>query len=56
MALPQIVVTGSSGFLGRHLLDELKEKYRIFGIARRTPAKVGAARLRARHDRVTRTS
>ena len=42
MALPQIVVTGSSGFLGRHLLDELKEKYRIFGIARRTPAKVGA--------------
>jgi nucleoside-diphosphate-sugar epimerase len=42
MALPQIVVTGSSGFLGRHLLDELKEKYRIFGIARRSPAKVGA--------------
>jgi len=42
MALPQIVVTGSSGFLGRHLLDELKEEYRIFGIARRSPAKVGA--------------
>jgi len=42
MALPQIVVTGSSGFLGRHLLDELKEEYRIFGIARRSPAQVGA--------------
>jgi len=42
MALPQIVVTGSSGFLGRHLLDELKEEYRIFGIARRSPTQVGA--------------
>jgi nucleoside-diphosphate-sugar epimerase len=35
-------VTGSSGFLGRHLLDELKSDHRIYGIARRTPASTGA--------------
>lgn len=35
-------MTGSSGFLGRHLLDELKSDHRIYGIARRTPASTGA--------------
>lgn len=39
MALPQIIVTGSSGFVGRHLLEALSEHYRIFGIARRTQAR-----------------
>ncbi len=42
MSLPRVLVTGSSGFLGRHLLDELKSDYRVFGIARRTPAYTGA--------------
>jgi nucleoside-diphosphate-sugar epimerase len=36
------VVTGSSGFLGRHLLDAFKEDYRIFGIARRSQQRAGA--------------
>jgi nucleoside-diphosphate-sugar epimerase len=42
VSLPRVLVTGSSGFLGRHLLDELKSTHRIFGIARRTPAFTGA--------------
>ncbi len=42
MSLPRVLVTGSSGFLGRHLLDELKHDHRVFGIARRTPAFTGA--------------
>jgi nucleoside-diphosphate-sugar epimerase len=37
-----VLVTGSSGFLGRHLLDEMKGDYRVFGIARRSPAFTGA--------------
>jgi nucleoside-diphosphate-sugar epimerase len=36
--LPQIIVTGSSGFLGRQLLEALKEEFRIFGIARQSQA------------------
>ncbi len=36
MALPQIIVTGSSGFVGRHLLERLAGQYRIFGVARRS--------------------
>lgn len=42
MTLPAIVVTGGSGFVGRHLLDELKNKYRIFAIARRSQRECGA--------------
>jgi len=42
MALPTLVVTGSSGFLGRHLLDTHKERYRIVGLARRSQARSGA--------------
>jgi nucleoside-diphosphate-sugar epimerase len=33
---------GASGFLGRHLLDELKDEVRIEGIARRSQARSGA--------------
>jgi len=40
--LPRIVVTGSSGFLGRHLLALMQDDYRIFGIARRSQARSGA--------------
>jgi nucleoside-diphosphate-sugar epimerase len=42
MALPRIVVTGSSGFVGRHLLDAIKDYYRITGIARRSQLISGA--------------
>ena len=34
----RLVVLGASGFLGRHLLDALKDEVRIFGLARRTQA------------------
>jgi nucleoside-diphosphate-sugar epimerase len=36
MDTPRIIVTGASGFLGRHLLNGLKERYRIFALGRRS--------------------
>jgi nucleoside-diphosphate-sugar epimerase len=33
--LPTIIVTGASGFIGRHFLQEYKEDYFIYAIARR---------------------
>ncbi|MFN7987037.1 MAG: NAD(P)-dependent oxidoreductase [Thermoanaerobaculia bacterium] len=42
MALPTIILTGASGFVGRHLLEALAEDYRIFGIARRSQHRCGA--------------
>ncbi|MCB1182281.1 NAD(P)-dependent oxidoreductase [bacterium] len=42
MALPRILVTGASGFIGRHLLDALKDRYRIVSLARRSQARCGA--------------
>jgi len=38
-----LVLTGASGFVGRHLLDELKGDYRIFALARRSQHDCGAA-------------
>jgi nucleoside-diphosphate-sugar epimerase len=40
--LPTLIVTGASGFVGRHLLDEIKGEYRIFAIARRSQRECGA--------------
>ncbi len=34
--LPSILITGASGFIGRYLLRELKNKYYIFALARRS--------------------
>jgi nucleoside-diphosphate-sugar epimerase len=34
--LKRIIITGASGFVGRHLLDDLKTDYRIFALARRS--------------------
>lgn len=34
--LPAIIITGASGLIGKHLLDEFKEEFRIFAIARRS--------------------
>ncbi len=49
MALPRILVTGASGFIGRHLLDSLKEDFRIIGLARRSQIRCGAPF----HDNIT---
>jgi len=43
MPLPALILTGASGFVGRHLLDEFKEERRIFAIARRSQRQSGAA-------------
>ena len=42
MALPRLVVTGASGFVGRRLLDGLKERFQIVGLARRSQLRCGA--------------
>ncbi len=42
MSLPLIVLTGASGFIGRRLLEQLKERYRIFALARRSQIRCGA--------------
>jgi nucleoside-diphosphate-sugar epimerase len=42
MALPRLIITGSSGFIGRHLLDYFKEDFKIVGIARRSQLHSGA--------------
>jgi nucleoside-diphosphate-sugar epimerase len=41
MSLPQLIITGASGFVGRHLVQALRDDYRIFGIARRAQARSG---------------
>ncbi len=38
----RLILTGASGFLGRHLLANLKESWRIFGLARRSQVRCGA--------------
>ena len=42
--LPRIVVTGASGFVGRHFIDAYKDHSRIFAIARRSQQEVGLER------------
>jgi nucleoside-diphosphate-sugar epimerase len=42
MPRPALIITGASGFVGRHLLEELKDDYRIFAIARRSQRDCGA--------------
>jgi nucleoside-diphosphate-sugar epimerase len=39
--LPALVVTGASGFLGRHLVAAMRERFRIFGLARRSQQAAG---------------
>jgi nucleoside-diphosphate-sugar epimerase len=41
MDLPGLIITGSSGFVGRHLVQALREDFRIFGIARRSQRRSG---------------
>ena len=40
----KLLITGASGFLGRHVLRGLKDSYRIFALARGTPEITGAPR------------
>jgi nucleoside-diphosphate-sugar epimerase len=42
MPFPRVIVTGASGFVGRHLLEEIKEVGPIFGIGRRSQHECGA--------------
>lgn len=42
MTLPSIILTGASGFIGRHLLNRLKERYLIHAFARRSQIRCGA--------------
>lgn len=34
---PVVIITGASGFIGRHIVDDLSSDHRIFAIARRSP-------------------
>ena len=42
MRLPRLVITGASGFIGRRLLDGLKERFNIVGLARRSQTRCRA--------------
>ena len=42
MAFDRILVTGASGFVGRHLLDVFRHDHRIYGLARRSQKRSGA--------------
>jgi len=48
-ALPALVITGASGFLGRHLVAALRERFRIFGLARRSQHAAGVPAHRNVH-------
>jgi len=39
--LPSIVVTGASGFIGRHFVIAVSEKFRLFCMARRSQKEAG---------------
>lgn len=42
MTIPTLIITGASGFIGRHLLQVLANDYKIFALARRSQARCGA--------------
>ena len=42
MDLPRLVVTGASGFLGRHVLEAFKGTHRIYALGRRSQSECGA--------------
>jgi nucleoside-diphosphate-sugar epimerase len=41
-ARPRILVTGASGFIGRHLLETIKDDYQVFAMARSSQSGCGA--------------
>ena len=42
MTLPRLILTGASGFVGRHVLEEICDDWIVYGIARRSQARCGA--------------
>jgi nucleoside-diphosphate-sugar epimerase len=42
MTLPRLILTGASGFVGRHLLEAICDDWKVYGIARRSQARCGA--------------
>jgi len=42
MPIPRLVITGASGFIGRHVLQAVQGKAHTFALARRSPAVSGA--------------
>ncbi len=42
MELPRLIITGASGFIGRHLLEYFKDEFNIVGLARRSQLHCGA--------------
>ncbi|HEY3350479.1 MAG TPA: NAD(P)-dependent oxidoreductase [Thermoanaerobaculia bacterium] len=42
MTLPRLILTGASGFVGRHLLEAICDDWIVYGIARRSQARCGA--------------
>ena len=47
--LPALVITGASGFLGRHLVAALRERHRLYCLARRSQHAAGVQRHRNVH-------
>jgi nucleoside-diphosphate-sugar epimerase len=41
MSLPRLIVTGASGFVGRHLVQALRDDHQIFAVARRSQRRSG---------------
>ena len=41
MPLPRLVVTGASGFIGRHLLEVVRSRYQVIALGRRSQAEAG---------------
>lgn len=39
--MPSIVITGASGFVGRYFLDTVKDRFRVYAIARRSATEAG---------------
>jgi nucleoside-diphosphate-sugar epimerase len=44
LEIPTLILTGASGLIGKYLLDELKNDFRIFAIARRSQQECNAPR------------
>jgi nucleoside-diphosphate-sugar epimerase len=42
MTVPRLILTGASGFVGRHLLETICDDWIVHGIARRSQARCGA--------------
>jgi len=42
MELPRLIITGASGFIGRHLLEYFKDDFRIVGLDLRSQIRCGA--------------